>query len=394
MHHLDIANPPTVAATPFAWVDSLQQGMDRWLSHPHLYRWALSNPLTRWFAHRKTRKIFDLMSGFVHSQVLLSCVRLNLFGLLQKAPATLDDLAARTQVPAAALQRLLLSAVALGLLEQRSQQRYGLGPLGTPIAAHEGIPAMVEHNSLLYDDMADPTTFLCDAWSGRMAAYWPYAHARTPDQTLDANAQHVARYSELMAASQTFVIEEVLRSLSFEPYQCVLDVGAGKGRFVAALAQRAAHLRFQLFDLPQVLPLAQQEHAALGLRAAMAYHPGSFLHDALPQGADLVTLIRVAHDHPDEAVRTILRKVFDALPVGGTLLLAEPMASEPGDSHSSDAYFHFYLLAMGAGRLRTPSELSRLLRESGFVHVEQVPNGMPIHTRILIARKPGVRNLS
>jgi demethylspheroidene O-methyltransferase len=44
---------------------------------------------------------------------------------------------------------------------------------------------------------------------------------------------------------------------------------------------------------------------------------------------------------------------------------------------------------MGAGRLRTPSELSRMLRDCGFVHVELLPNAMPIHTRILIARKPG-----
>jgi demethylspheroidene O-methyltransferase len=321
--------------------------------------------------------------------VLLSCVRLNLFALVQKAPATLEELAARTHIPAAALQRLVLSAAGIGLLERRSQQRFGLGPLGAPVAAHEGIRAMVEHNNLLYSDMADPTRFLCDAWSGDMAAYWPYAHASTPGQMNTADAHYVARYSDLMAASQTFVIEEVLRSVAFAPYHCVMDVGAGKGRFVAELAQQASHLQFKLFDLPPVLALAQQNHGALGVRAEVAYHPGSFLHDELPRGADLVTLIRVAHDHPDEAVHTILRKIFDALPVGGTLVLAEPMASEPCESLGSDAYFHFYLLAMGAGRLRTPGELSRMLVECGFVHVEQVPNAMPIHTRILIARKPG-----
>jgi hypothetical protein len=42
---------------------------------------------------------------------------------------------------------------------------------------------------------------------------------------------------------------------------------------------------------------------------------------------------------------------------------------------------------MGAGRLRKPSELKRMLRESGFNSVEQLDNAMPIHARILIARK-------
>jgi demethylspheroidene O-methyltransferase len=364
--------------------------MDRWLTHPSLHRWALSNPLSRWFMRRRTTQIFDLMSGFVYSQVLLTCVRLNIFSIVQQGPVTLDELAARTQLPAAALQRLVLSAVSLRLLEPRSRDRIGLGPLGAPIAAHEGIRAMIEHNSLLYRDMAEPTEFLRNAWDGHMADYWPYAHADGHDQVKSADAGYVDRYSELMAASQTFVIEEVLRTVPFGDYRCVLDVGAGKGRFVAQLAKNQPHLQFKLFDLPKVLALARKNHADIGLQAPVKYHPGSFFHDELPTGADLVTLIRVAHDHPDDGVRTIFRKIFNALPVGGTLMVAEPMAQEDGADASGDAYFHFYLLAMGAGRLRTPTELSRMLRESGFVHVERLPNAMPIHTQILIARKPGV----
>jgi demethylspheroidene O-methyltransferase len=52
-----------------------------------------------------------------------------------------------------------------------------------------------------------------------------------------------------------------------------------------------------------------------------------------------------------------------------------------------DAYFHFYLLAMGDGRLRTPQELMVMLREAGFTMVEQVPNAMPIHAQIVVGRK-------
>jgi demethylspheroidene O-methyltransferase len=117
---------------------------------------------------------------------------------------------------------------------------------------------------------------------------------------------------------------------------------------------------------------------------------GSFLQDPLPQGADLVTLIRVAHDHPDADVRTVLAAIYAALPLGGTLLLAEPMAQEVGETPLGDAYFHFYLLAMGAGRLRTAAELMAMMTEAGFTHVEVVPNAMPLQTQILVGRKSKV----
>ena len=371
--------------------DAWQARLERWYAHPGLYRWSLSNPITRWLTRRRTRQLFDLMAGFVHSQVLLGCVRLDLFRALHQAPARLDDLARSTGLAPAVLQRLLLSAVALGLLEHRSQGRFGLGPLGVPLAQHEGIGQMIEHNHLLYQDMQDPLQFLNNAWSGGMADYWPYAHEKPAPVMAASEADKFTRYSRLMAASQGFVVQEILSSYFFDEHRCVLDVGAGQGRFVSELAAHAPHLKFKMFDLPPVLELARDSMQNQGLSERVALHPGSFLDDPLPEGADLITLVRVAHDHPDAVVRQILQKAHAALPMGGVLLLAEPMAQPEGEagqpSASVDAYFHFYLLAMGAGRLRTPQELQTLMQEAGFTHVEQVPNAMPIHARILLGRK-------
>lgn len=224
-----------------------------------------------------------------------------------------------------------------------------------------------------------------------MAEYWPYAHEKPAAVLPASEADKFTRYSQLMAASQGFVVQEILSSYFFDEHRCVLDVGAGKGRFVSELAAHAPHLQFKMFDLPPVLSLARDNLQSQGLTERVSLHPGSFLDDPLPEGADLITLVRVAHDHPDAVVRLILKKAHDALPLGGVLLLAEPMAQPDAGAGqpeaSADAYFHFYLLAMGAGRLRTPQELQTMMQEAGFTHVEQVPNAMPIHARILLGRK-------
>ena len=133
--------------------------------------------------------------------------------------------------------------------------------------------------------------------------------------------------------------------------------------------------------------LAAERMQKAGVAERVTVHGGSFISHALPAGADLVTLVRVAHDHPDAVVKALLVKIFQMLPSGGRLLLAEPMAQPPGEPPVADAYFHFYLLAMGSGRLRSPQELRALMLEAGFDSVEPVRNPMPMHTRLLLGQK-------
>ena len=222
-----------------------------------------------------------------------------------------------------------------------------------------------------------------------MASYWPYAHGGLAAVQAPGAADQVSRYSDLMGESQGFVVHEILTSYFFGEHRCVLDVEAGQGRFVSALARHAPHLQLQMFDLPPVLAQARERLTRDGLTERVQLHPGSFLDDPLPTGADLVTLVRVLHDHPDAVVRLVLQKAHAALPPGGVLLVAEPMAqdAEGPAQHQADAYYHFYLMAMGAGRLRSPREIGALLREAGFTAIEQVPNAMPIHGQLVLGRK-------
>lgn len=387
----DPTGGPSAATVPFpgplAWSDRWRALRDRLMASPTFQRRAAQLIFTRPIARRRARQLFDLVAGFVYSQVLLACVRLRLFDLLDEAPQTVEALAPRLGLTRDAAQRLLTAAESLRLVEQRSGGRYGLGALGAPMVGNAAVGAMVEHHAALYADLSDPVALLRgESGPGALAGYWPYAGksgsapaALPQDPTIDA-------YTRLMAASQPLVAGEVLDAYPLARHRCLLDVGGGDGGFLIRAAQRAPALRLMLFDLPAVADRARARFAAESLSGRASVFGGSFLHDTLPTGADVASLVRVIHDHDDAGAMAILRGVRRALPSDGRLLLAEPMAGTPGAEPMGGAYFGFYLLAMGQGRPRTVDELVRMLTAAGFSDVQNRRTRLPLQTGLLVAR--------
>lgn len=373
---------------PPTWRDRWLAWRDRVLTSPGFQRRAARTWWMRPIARQRARGLFDLVAGFVYSQVLLACVRLKLFDQLASGPLSASELQRVLDLPAEACERLLAAAVALDLVERRDSRgeaRYGLGRLGAPMVANEGIAAMVEHHAVLYADLQDPVALLRGTTAPALSRYWAYASTNTPGSLAP---EAVNEYSALMSASQPLVADEVLDAYDITRHRCLLDVGGGQGRFLMAAARRSERLQLMLFDLPGVAPSAQRQFSAAGLAARASVHGGDFTRDALPTGADVASLIRVIYDHPDERAANILRAVYDALPPGGTLLLAEPMAGASGARRMGDAYFNFYLLAMHGGRSRSAAQLAALVQAAGFEQVRELATPIPLQVSVLVARRP------
>jgi demethylspheroidene O-methyltransferase len=217
-----------------------------------------------------------------------------------------------------------------------------------------------------------------------LGKYWAYCGSDSPaalpsDQT--------AGYTSLMADSQPLVASELLDAYPLQKHQCLMDVGGGDGSFLIAASQRCTQLQLILFDLPTVAQRAASRFESVGLGTRARAVGGDFLKDALPTGADVLTLIRVVHDHDDEGVGAILRAAHHALPPKGVLLLAEPMMGTPGAETVGDAYFGFYLLAMGRGKARTPQVLRDMLMAAGFSHTQLLRTRQPLQSRLIVARR-------
>ena len=365
---------------------------DRLLASDRFHRFAAWFPLTRPIARREAKALFDLVAGFVYSQILFACVKLDLFRLLASGPQPLSTLSARLSLSPDAALRLLTAAQSLRLVEERGavngDRRWGLGLLGGVMVSNTAVSALVEHHATLYADLRDPVALLRGEVTPTLAGYWPYADEQAQSPTL-LSEERVAEYSRLMSASQPLVAGEILDAYNFAQHRCVMDVGGGQGTFLMAAATRYPRVNFMLFDLPGVVSLARKNFEAQGLGGRVQVHGGSFFETPLPTGADAATVIRVLYDHDDHRALAILKAVHTALPAGARLVVAEPMSGTPGAESMGDAYFGFYLLAMGKGRSRSAQQLMELTAQAGFTGAELQSTRLPLQVRLIVARKAG-----
>ncbi len=346
------AGRPASAGPPRA---GLGGALNRLIASRGFQSWAARVPGLRRIARAEGAALFDIVAGFVQSQVLFAVVELRLLHLLADGPATALSLAQRASVPAERMAVLLQAAAGLGLLRRRRDGSSALARRGAALIGVPGLEAMVRHHDVLYRDLADPVAFLRGETDPELARFWPYVFGAggAVDPAI------TARYSALMADSQALVAEETLAQVDLSGVRHLMDVGGGTGAFLAAASAKYPAMRLTLFDLPAVVRAVPK-----GARFAVA--EGSFRDDPLPPGADAISLVRVLYDHADATVAALLRSVHAALPPGGRLIVSEPMSGGASPDRITDTYFAFYTMAMRTGRTRSAAEIADAMRAAGF----------------------------
>jgi acetylserotonin N-methyltransferase len=149
----------------------------------------------------------------------------------------------------------------------------------------------------------------------------------------------------------------------------MVDLGGATGHLALAACERNPDLRAVVFDLPAV-----SESARVYARSSIASQrievaAGDFFRDELPDG-DLFALGRILHDWPEDKIRALLARIYQRLPAGGAILIAEKLLCEDKSGPISAQLQSLNMLMCTEGKERTLTEYRRLLEDAGFRNVQ------------------------
>ena len=325
-------------------------------------------------------KIMELGTAFWGSKTLLSAVELGVFSELANGPLDADTLRDRLGLHPRSARDFFDALVALGMLE-RDGDRYAN-----------------TSETDIFLDRAKPSYIggILEMANARLYGFWgslteglrtgqPQNEAKAGDNFFEVLYSDTARLRQFMHAMTGLSMgaaKAMAQKFPWQKYQTFIDIGAAEGGLPVQLALAHPHLSGGGFDLPSVGPIFDEYVASSGLSDRLRFYPGDFFTDPVPQ-ADVLVMGHILHDWNHDEKQMLLTKAYEALPMGGALIVYEAIIDDERRQNTFGLLMSLNMLIETPGGFDyTGADCCSWMREAGFqeTHVEPLvgPDSMVV----------------
>jgi acetylserotonin N-methyltransferase len=312
--------------------------------------------------------VLDLIEAFRRSKTMFAAVSLGVFDALADGPASLAALGQRLGCNADALVRLLDACVGLQLLS-RDGDAYANTATASVYLTSASPRRLTGYINYSNDIMWKLWSNLEDAvregthrwrqtygWDGPIFSYF------------FKNEQAKREFLMGMNGFGLISSPHVVAAFDLSRFQRLVDLGGATGHLAMAACQRYPAIKATVFDLAEALPLAREIVGASQFADRIELVAGDFFADTLPPG-DLYALGRIVHDWSEEKIVKLLTRIYDSLPPGGAVLIAEKVLLDDKSGPRWAQMQNLNMLTCTEGKERTLGEYEALLRQVGFTEI-------------------------
>jgi len=329
-------------------------------------------------------KILQTGLAFWPSKTLLSAIEIGVFTELSRGPERFETLGGRLGLHPRSARDFLDTLVALGFLT-RDGDRYA-NSRETDVFLDRNKPSYVGGllemaNARLYGFWGNLTEALRtgepqnEIKSGGAGLF----------EALYADPARLKDFLAAMTGLSRGANMTIARALPWKKYATFVDVGTAQGDLAVQIALANPHLRGLGFDLPQVAPIFEEYVRTMGVEDRVAFFPGDFFTEALPK-TDVVLMGHILHDRDLPTKKMLIQKAFDALPVGGALVVYEAIIDNDRSKNAFGLMMSLNMLIETPGGFDySGADCEAWMKEAGFAatRVEPLvgPDSMVVGTK-------------
>jgi hypothetical protein len=325
------------------------------------------------------QEVMEEIRGFQPACVMIAAAELDVFTILHGQPMDAGRLADRLASDSRATAVLLDALAALRLLHKRD----GVYEVPADVAA-----VLTETGAHCMLGMVRHQGNCLRRW-GQLAKVTLTGRPVQDEVSIRGAQADLASFIRAMHEISAPVAPALIESLGRLTFTHLLDLGGGSGTWTIPFLRLYPTAAATIFDLPEVIPMAERPLRNAGMADRVRLVAGSFYTDELPGGADLAWVSAIVHQNSPEQNRAMFGKVFAALVPGGRILIRDVVMDEDRTSPPMGAFFAVNMLVgTPAGGTFTFSQLRDDLAAAGFTDATLLRRGEAMDS-IVCATKPG-----
>lgn len=309
-------------------------------------------------------EVLDLAAGFRIAQAINAAVELGLAEHLVDGPLPATQVAERAGTNPRGTALLLRALASREILSEPEPDVFALNEAGGALlpqrlgGSKEVILGWIG-SPLLYTSLGELAQ---SVRTGQPAS--ELAFGRGFFAELCADPQSLDRYQASVGGEEIDEFTPLFDLIDLAEVTHIADLGGGGGGLVRGAVKKWPHLRGTVIDLPAVIERTKAIVAADGLQDKVTVEAVD-ITSTIPTGPDCFVMTTVLRYFDDSRASDILRRIHEALPPKGRLILVE-MPLPPGMAAYPSALKSLVEYALSGGRDRTLDELTNLLGTAGF----------------------------
>ncbi len=305
----------------------------------------------------------QLLVGNQIQQAIYVAAKLGIADLLKSGPMKIEDLAKQSNVDSASLYRLLRALAGFGIFAEDEQRQFGLTPLATLLQAD--IPGSLRPFALWAGDVSYQAFGGLDYSVRTGKPAFEQIFGSEFFAYLSSHPEVGAKFDDLMAWSTAPLASEILSAWNFKDVETIVDIGGGRGDFLAAILRACPRMQGILVEQRQsALEAASKIFHDAGVADRCRIESANIM-EMIPSGGDCYVMKSVIHGLDDAASIQVLTQCRRALTRSKKLMVIEfvmPQGNNPFPGKLMDL-----LMLVGChGRERTQAQFETLFTRSGF----------------------------
>jgi ubiquinone/menaquinone biosynthesis C-methylase UbiE len=267
-------------------------------------------------------EISEIAFGFMGSKALFSALHFDLFTHLNDGPKTAAELGKVSGLHPDRAETLLTALAGLGLVAV-DDGKFSNAPASEAFLVKG---AKYDFGDYLRRQVGQQMYGLLDQVEDALSGNLP-PEATGSYAEWFSDPEEARLYSESQHAGSLGPARQLVKALDLPGAKRMLDVGGGTGAFAITFCKAFPEISATVVDFPNVAAIGREFVEKAGLSDRIHYVEGDGLKTDWPRDQDVILMSYLLSGVPGETHEGLVKRAYDHLAPGGTLLIHDFVVS-------------------------------------------------------------------